>query len=441
MRNNKNPILLVSACTLAMSLANAAFADEIEKNSHELDLKFRTIYLDREYEKSEKDQTQSAFGAEFNYRSPKIDDWVRVGISAYTVEELESSGKVKTDILSEENGSLEGYGLFGQAYVEITPSKNSSIKLGRQKTKSMLLSSSGSRAVPSTYQGASGEINFTENLLLYGSIYDEWSKRTSDKFQGFATDTSNVGAIEYVSVLGAKYGTGPYVLEGEYLNSKDYISKYALRASYALELAEDSELIFTGGYFTSSDDGDLFVTGSEKGELDDKDAAGSESGVTKSSNDGQGALIQVAWEINKTTLTAAVSKFDDSWLEDNFAGDHGRNPFPTRATLGPDLANANETAAVLKLEHDWEGTVNGFKSYIGVGKGWDAENSVLGEAGGSADEDWVEAKLAYKVPVLKGLKLTGKYYYYRADKTGSVNGVKEDQDQIRLYIDYAYKFK
>ena len=441
MRNNKNPILLISVCTLAISLTNAVFADDIQNNGHELDLKFRTLFFDRDYEKSENDRTQSAFGAEFNYRSPKIDDWVRVGISAYTVEELDSSGLVKTDVLSKKDGSLEGYGLFGQAYVEITPNKNSSIKLGRQKTKSILLSSSGSRAVPSTYQGASGEIQFAENLLLYGSIYDEWSLRTSDDFQGFATDTSDEGTIEYVSVLGAKYETGPYILEGEYLNSKDYISKYALRGSYALALAEDSELIFTGGYFTSSDDGDLFVTGSEGGDLDDEDTAGSEPGVTKSSNDGQGVLVQVAWEKNKTTLTAAVSKFDDLWLEDNFTGDHGRNPFPTRATHGPDLSNANETAAVLKLEHDWEGTVNGLKSYIGVGKGWDAENSELGEAGGSADEDWVEAKLAYKVPALKGLKVTGKYYHYTADETGSVDGVKGDQDHFRLYIDYGYKFK
>lgn len=440
MRHTKQLVTLMSVSVLSTGFLKTTFADDVKNNGHEMDVKFRTLYFDRNYDDSSKDRTQSALGTEFNYKSPQLANKFRVGISAYGVQKIGSSGLVKTDVLPKVGDELEGYGSIGQFYLEIKPTKNVSLKLGRQKQKSIMLSSSGSRAVPSTYQGVTGKAKVSKNLSLYGAIYDEWSPRTSVGFEGFGTNTSSKGAIDYISVLGAKYKLGAYTLEGEYLNSKDYISKTALRGSYTLKLAEDSKLKFTGGFFTSSDDGDLFVTGSESGELDDEDVVGSTAGVTKSSNDGKGILAEVAWKKNKTTLTAAVAKFDDVWLEDNFNGDHGRNPFPTRATLGPDLTNANETAAVLKFNYDWKGKVNGLKSYIAVGKGWDAENSALGSAGGTADEDWVEAKLTYKVPALKGLKLTGKFYDYNSDETGSIDGVKGGQEHLRFYADYKYKF-
>lgn len=323
----------------------------------------------------------------------------------------------------------------------MTPTNKSSIKLGRQKHKSLLLSSSGSRVVPSTFQGLSGKVMLANGLSVYGAVFNEWSPRTSDDFQGFKTDTSAEGAIDYVSVLGAKYISDHYTIEGEYLNSKDYISKFGLRGSYIHKIAEDSKLKFTGGIFTSTDDGDLFVTGSEGGDLDDEDVVGSTPGVTKSSNDGQGILLEASWKKKNTTVGVAVSKFDDLWLEDNFSSDTGRNPFSTRSRLGPDLANANETAVALKLEHDWKGIINGLNSYLAVGKGMDAENSALGSAGGTADEEWVELTLTYKVPALKGLKLTGRYYDYDPDETGSVDGVKDGQEHVRLYVDYTYKFR
>lgn len=441
MKNTKKRVVLTSLSLLSMSFVNVALADDAKNNGHEVDVKFRTIYFDRNYEKSKNDRSQSAYGAEFNYRTPKLADHFRVGLSAYAVQEIGSSGLVKTDVLPKVGDGLESYGLIGQAYVEMTPTKKSSIKLGRQKHKSLLLSTSGSRVVPSTFQGLSGKVKMAKGLSLYGAVFDKWSTHVSDDFQGFKTDTSAEGAIDYVSILGAKYKSGPYTVEGEYLNSKDYISKFGLRGSYVHKLAADSKLKFTGGIFTSTDNGDLFVTGSEGGELDDEDVVGSVVGVTKSSNDGQGILLEAAWKKKNTTVTAVLTKFDEPWLEDNYSGDTGRNPFSTRARFGPDVANANETAVALMLEHDWKGTINGLKSYLAVGKGMDAENSALGSAGGTADEDWVELKLTYKVPALKGLKVTGKYFDYSADETGSVDGVKGGQEHVRLYVDYTYKFR
>ena len=357
MKNKKKLIGMASTSILLLSLNSQISADEAKNNGHEMDIKLRTVHFDRAFDDSEKDRTQSAVGAEFDYRTPKIGGMVRLGVSAYAVEELGSTGLVKTDVLRKVDEGLKGYGLVGQAYLEVTPTAGSSIKLGRQKHKSMLLSGSGSRVVPSTFQGASVKLKASENVSLWGAVYNEWSQRTSDEFEGFKTDTSEEDAIDYVAVIGGKYKAGALSLETEYLNSKDFLSKLGLRAIYTAKLAEDSKLKLTGGIFTSSDDGDLFVTGAESGDLDDEDVAGSVKGETDSSNDGQGILLEAAWTKKQTTVTAAVAKFDDLWIEDNFASDTGRNPFPTRATLGPDLANANETAVVLKLEHNWKNII------------------------------------------------------------------------------------
>ena len=41
-------------------------------------------------------------------------------------------------------------------------------------------------------------------------------------------------------------------------------------------------------------------------------------------------------------LGAAVAKFDGAWVESNFAGDHGKSPFPTDGVLA-DMTNRDET--------------------------------------------------------------------------------------------------
>ena len=119
----------------------------------------------------------------------------------------------------------------------------------------------------------------------------------------------------------------------------------------------------------------------------------------------------------------AIAKIDEIWLEDNFSGDHGRNPFPTRSTVGPDLTNTNETAYRLKLDYDWKDILPGLKTSFAIGFGKDAENSVSSSLG-TADEDWREVRIDYKIPALKGLKFRGIWHDYNSDETGSVGRSK-----------------
>ncbi len=417
-----------------------SFAEDTKLGGHEIQTKLRLIHFDRDFEDDEDDRDQTGLGLEVNYKSPQLWDIVGLGLSGYVVEDISDGGDVREDVLTLDDGELDGFALLGQAYLNFTPTDNFSIKLGRMKHKSMFLNSSSSRAVPNTFQGVSAKFNATDNLSLHASIYDKWSRRARDNFEGFSTDQSEQGDIDYVGVIGAKYKVNDnFKLEAEYLESKDFLNKFGVRGTYLQELSSSS-LTYTLGVFTSSDDGDLFVTRSESGDLDDEDVPGSEAGVTESENDGLGGYLDITWKKDNLKLSAAIAKIDEIWLEDNFSGDHGRNPFPTRSTVGPDLTNTNETAYRLKLDYDWKEYIPGLKTSFAIGFGEDAENSVDSSLG-TADEDWREVRIDYKIPALKGLKFRGIWHDYNSDETGSVDGVKQDETDIRLYLDYVYTFK
>lgn len=420
----------------ALAAGQAMAADT--NNTYQLKTKSRLVHFDREYEDPDKDRTQSAFAITADWTTPAFGDWIGFGVSPYFVEDLHSGGLVREDVLTVKDGENQGFAILGQAFVTLTPLDKLAIKLGRQTHKSMLLSSSGSRSVPNTFQGLNTQFRITDNFSLYGAVYDKWSPRSNDSFEGFATDQSLEGDIDYVSVVGFGYSLDSFRADVEYLNAKDYLSKLGLRVSNRIGF-DSSSLKLTAGIFTSSDSGDLFVTGAEGGDLDDEDATGSVAGVTKSENDGLGAYIEAQWAVNNIELTAAVSKFDDLWIEDNFSGDHGSNPFPTRSRVGPDVTNTNETAAKLALKYDWKDLVPGLQTTVAAGHGWDAENSVK-DSLGSADEDWREIVVGYKVQGIKGLKFKAIWHDYSSDEDGSVDGVKPDQTDIRVYLDYSYAF-
>lgn len=117
------------------------------------------------------------------------------------------------------------------------------------------------------------------------------------------------------------------------------------------------------GCFFSRDDGKLF-----------KCSAESELDCVKGqdiNNRGNGYFVDVNMAKNNLEGGIAVSKFDGFWIEDNFAvhsdrnsvltQDHGTNPFPTSATIGPDFTNNDETAVALRLKYNWKDYVKGLK--------------------------------------------------------------------------------
>ncbi|WP_230970822.1 OprD family outer membrane porin [Nitrogeniibacter aestuarii] len=423
--------LLVSTLAVVPGLTHAA-----EQSGHMLELKARGIHFDRSFEDSSKDRTQSALGLQLNYESPYLADVIGVGISGYSVTRLGSSGPEATDILSTDSDGdyHDSFGKIGQAFIKVKYQDLLQAKLGRQVYNSMLLFSSTSRAIPASYSGGSGVVTPMKGLSFYGAMFNEWSARADSSFERLRTDRSVDDEIDYVGLIGAKFEQGPVAVNVEYLHAKDYLSKFGLVGSYTFSLAEKSALKLTAGLHTSRDDGKLFLTGSESDQDDeDKYAKGA-----RSDNDGQGVYLQADWNHGALTLGAAVAKFDGLWIEDNFAGDHGQNPFPTGGVLA-DMTNRDETVWMVRGGYDWKELVNGVKTTVSYKSGSGARNSHVASLG-EADEDEVEANVFYAVPAVKGLKVRYRYLKYTADKTGRVDGVKSDGTDHRLYIDYTYRF-
>lgn len=426
-------IPVLAACVL--SPAMAAVAD-----GHQFELKARAIHFDRTFDTPANDRTQSGLGLQLNYESPYLGDIIGVGLSGYSVSKLGSSGRVTDDVLKTDGaGGLDGsFGKIAQAFVKIKYKDLVQAKLGRQLHNSMLLTSSTSRAVPNTYSGASGQLTPMKDLTIYGAVYDRWSSRTSAGFEGFRTDRSTTGAIKTISLLGTGYKYGALAFDVEYLRSSDFLSKFGLVGSYSIPLADKSKLKLTSGIHTSRNSGRLAVTGAESAELDDEDVAGSTLGATPSRNEGLGIYIQAGWKIGNLSLGGALSKFNGAWIEDNFAGDHGTNVFPTGGVLG-DFSNRDERVWMLNTSYDWKDYVKGLTTKISLKRGTGAKNSDV-PALGSASEREFELDVRYNIALVKGLSMRYRFLDYTSSKTGRLDGVKEDNKDHRLYLDYTYRF-
>ena len=233
--------------------------------------------------------------------------------------------------------------------------------------------------------------------------------------------------------------TDKFILAAEYLQSKDYLDKWGLEVAYQPEMNNDyGKLRLSAGLYTSSDAGSLFVAGAENGELDDEDQVGIETGITRIRHNGLGGYVQAQLKIHHLTYVFAYTQIADAWLEDSFAGDHGSTRFPTK-TMGPELTNTGESVWLLKYQYDWKNVFSGLRTTIAYANGTGAENSVSKEQG-IADENWLELDIKYKIPWAKGLKFRTRYRDYNSDKQGSVDGVKGDRSELRVYLDYNYSF-
>lgn len=442
------------ACALVPSLGQA-----MDLTGHSLELKSRVVQFDVDQLTSgttNPDFKQSALGMQLEYKSPYFNDFIGAEISGYQVNKLGESGASKNELLPFEAGSstkvASSWNAIGKAFIKIKHGDLVEARIGRQSQNSLLLKSTYSRAVEDTFNGVSITLKPAAGLKLYGSIYDSWMPRNGDKFVKLGTEQSPSSGqvtqvIDNVTIFGGQYVNGPYQLDIESLNSKNYLRKYAAVGSYAMPLQNKDQLKFSVGASTSSNAGSLFNCDAEK-ELDKVTGQ-------SCSNNGRGIYLSTEWKTGSFTLTGAVAKFNGLWIEDNFAAsnpakagsliqDHGTNFFPTGATSGNDMTNDGELARMVRLSYNWNAMVPGLNTAIGYKLGTGARNNVNPTLG-SGKENETELDVRYAVPFLKGLSTRYNYLKYNADVTDKLNaitagGSKTFRRDHRIYLDYTYKF-
>lgn len=430
------------------------------ETEHQFEIKARGVYFNDEsvvYPTSSNKNPQpsgyeqSALGLQLNYQSPYWGGFVGADASIYSVTSLGDSGKPTTNFVElGNNGELhDGYAAIAVAALKLKYLDWAQLKIGRQTQSSLLLKSSSTRAVPDTYSGFSGSVNPFKGTTVYGAVYNQWRARSNGDFEKFRTEATakNVpNEIDYISIIGASYKSGQFAATAEYLNAKSYLSKFGLVGSYTIPMDKNS-IKLSSGLFTSRDAGELFVCSAEK-EVDC-------TGTGRIKNDGLGIYLDAEWKVKNFTLGGAVAKFDGLWIEDNFAAsankdgslnqDHGTNPFPTSAGLGPDLANNGETVGSVRLSYDWKDYISGLKTSFKYSRGTGAKSSNLSN-GAKGSENFREFDVRYAIPFVKNL--SARYVYYNYDShidggstSATIKGMtRQDWDQHRFYIDYSYQF-
>ncbi len=421
--------LLLVIATIVWSPWTVAGPDK----DYTLDLKLRFMHYDRDFENKSKDRAQNGAGITAHYISLRWLDVVRLGLSGQISVKGIADSLQKTDVLFVENNHARSHAVFAESYLEFLPISNASIKLGRQQHKSMLLRSK-TRILPSTFQGVSAYYQPEKALKLYGAVYNKWSPRASPDFEQFDTDLTENGAIDYVMLFGTQYRLGDLRVHAEYLRSDDYLSKLGIKTNYDYKLDQNKTVEFKAGLFGLYDAGQLFATGADDGVLDT-----TTTGVVDSYNS-VAAYVGTALHYQQSEFGLYYTKVGNAWLEDNFAGDHGANPFPAN-TIGPDLTNKNESVWVVEYKQKWHpfGVPN-LKTRIAYAYGGGAENTISRHLG-HGSEQWLETDIHYQFVNMPALKTRLRYRAYRSDETGSVKGIKEDQNDLRFTVDYTYHFQ
>ena len=400
-----------------------------------LNARIRFMHYDRDFENTDKDRVQNGFGFMVNYISPPFLDYFRLGLSGQLSVNTVADGLQREDVFYADDGHIKGHHLLGEGYLEILPAPNFSIKIGRQRHKSMFLVSK-TRVLPSTFQGVNLSWKTSGSMKLYGAIYNQWSARANPDFVRFGTDITKEGAIDYVMLFGAQYRFKNLQVDAEYLRSDDYLNKVGVKAKYNHTLSKNKTLVLRAGLFGISDAGRLFAVGADSGVLD---AGATDQEGALLNYRGLAGYIGTAFKYKQSEVGFYFTKIGNPWLEDNFSGDHGANPFPAN-TIGPDLTNKNESIWVFEYKQKWHAVgLPNLKTRLAYAYGYGAEN-FKSKTLGHGSERWFETDVRYQFSAIPSLQTRLRYRIYRSEEVGSVKGIKEDQNDLRLTFDYTYHF-
>lgn len=220
----------------------------------------------------------------------------------------------------------------------------------------------------------------------------------------------------------------------EYLYAHEYLHKWLFESIYTLRHVDQKASKFSFGLFGAHDGGDLFLVDAERGELDYDPAA--ITGEEYSYNS-LAVYAGYAYQHNNSETGIYFTRFGEPWLEDDFSGDHGTNPF-TANTIGPDLTNKNESVIVLEYKKNWRvHGLAGLDTRIAYAYGYGIENSAH-QSLGTAEESWFDFDAKYRFAKIAGLMTRLRYRVYRSDEDGEVAGVKQDQSDLRLSVNYRF---
>ncbi len=327
------------------------------------------------------------------------------------------------------NSANEGFTKIGQAYIKAkfgNDQISGKFKAGRQIIYTGLISSSGSRTVPSSWQG----YNLTGQAygVKYGFAYvDKMSLRNEAGFDHLIDFSGK--RIDYVAG-----GQLSYKMDGlklVYRNgfAKNYLQAHNVQLGYTFALADDSSLTVDTRYFTTKKDGNQWDgTAWYAPAFDDK---------------AQYLSLNASMDYNSWKFVAAVAKTkaESSKGLGKYYYDFGRNTHGIwsgkTSAFGENFFYDDEVAYKIGAEYDFadmgvKGLLLGYAFHYGSGM-----KAANGKDVGEYEHDFL-VQYKFQQPALKGLSYKLKYGYYKNDNALRNTIGFGKRNDLRTWLDYKF---
>lgn len=443
--NRKTLTCAIAALTLGSQLVSADSSSFYEDAS--ISGKLRTTYYD--IEKS--DRVNTATGAAKNSSTSGawtaglwIDAksgyaWNIIGFDASvygsTKLYMDENNSHNNQLLNDEN---EGISKVGQAYVKMKfgdKDFGAKFNAGRQIIYNGLISSSGSRSLPSSWQG----YNLMGNAygIQYGFAYvDKMSLRN---YAGFDT-LENFDGKQIDYVMGGQLRYKANGLELLYRNgfSKNFLQAHNVKVGNTFELNDDTNLTVDARYFITKEDGDLWT-----GYANWSNANSRNTTEATFDDKAQQLSLNAKLAMNDWTFVAAVShtKAESEGNLGKYYYDFGKNTHgiwdSETSAFGEDFMYDGETAFKVGGEYDFgnmgiKGLVMGYSFHYGSGMKANNDESV------SEHEHDFSVVYSFQQDALKGLRYKLEYGIYNNDDALRNTIGHGKRNDLRTWLDYKF---
>lgn len=413
--------------TLCSEVSYAAFIDDSK-----IDANLRNFYFDRDYKSdpypypAARDWAQGLIiKAQSGYSEGKIgfglDVNAMAAVNLYAnAEDYARSGLLRVSNDNSRDDFYAKFGLTGKVKY-----RNNELFIGDLMPLIPTVFSSQARLLPQTYRGIKLQTNEIPKFQLEAYYLDQTRFRDSSDYEDVGIDNLNrryqgAAQTDYFYTLGGSYQLNPsYRLRAYHAELKDIYQQQFFGFNGKHKLDHNLELRSELRFFNSYDTGDAKV-----GEIDNRHISGL-VGLNRN---------------NHTFSLGYMQSFGDSAIP--FLS--GQESPVMLDLMSSDYSNKDEKVYYARYDLSFNGKtlaevpLDGLRFMTRYAKGVDVDLNIDNQ---DFEEESIEAEIGYQVPEgkLKGLGLRARYSHYRNDFP--TNMTFHSANELRLNVDYTFRFK
>ncbi|AFT71355.1 hypothetical protein B5T_03088 [Alloalcanivorax dieselolei B5] len=394
----------------------------------------------------------TALGVVADYKSGYWLDSIGFDASVYGVAKLDARPEDR-DLFDDTSGDNEGFGKLGQANLKFLHGGNNwvgAFQVGRGRFDAGTVVTKDTRAVPSSYQGARGQMRIEgldigplPGVLSFDAAYiNRTSPRDRKDFEKILSESGE--EIKDIRTFGVEYDARLFALKFARGVAEDFNQNTSYGLTLRAPIGESGGAIFETQYYDFRREGAAWDRDWEAGDAAYDDKA-------------SWLNLNLGLEIGRWGLGLSYSKADAE-LSNGMLGyayfDHGQNAsglMDAWTRSGNDFNNDGEKAWQIGGQYKFDGysiagmPLDGFNAMVLFKRGkFDATNPLSG-VNAEVQESQLEYRLNYRFdePDHEGLAVGLLYtrYWIDEDFVALVSAQPDNVlngEEVRVYIDYAF---